>query len=225
MKLNGLLLLLSVGLLMACSDDDNDTDTTPIEKSARYRITVTGNWTGINHPTDYPANAHFSPVIGMAHKAGATIFSENELASDGIEVMAETGATSPLDDEIRDRIDAGEANLLIKEGGLATGDGEISFELTINRDFPLITLVSMLAPSPDWFIAAKNINLLENDKFITEVTIDAVAYDSGTDSGSTFTSPNADTNPAENISKITSAPLGNGNEVTPPLVRIQFSKL
>jgi hypothetical protein len=83
----------------------------------------------------------------------------------------------------------------------------------------------MLAPSPDWFIAAKNINLLENDKFITEVTIDAVAYDSGTDSGSTFTSPNADTNPAENISKITSAPLGNGNEVTPPLVRIQFSKL
>ena len=50
-------------------------------------------------------------------------------------------------------------------------------------------------------------------------------FDSGTDDGTNFTSGNADTSPADNIQEITSAPLGDGSNVSPTLVLIKFEKL
>lgn len=51
-----------------------------------------------------------------------------------------------------------------------------------------------------------------------------VTYDAGTDSGSNFTSADDDTDPADNISKITDAPLGNGSTVDPPMAMFTFVK-
>jgi hypothetical protein len=209
--------------LLSCSDDDDDPNIVP--GAVRYTVTITANWTSITHPTDYPSGAHFSPVIGMVHKSGASFFNENELASEGIEVMAETGGTSSLDAEINQIVNSGNALSLIKAGGLATGTSTIVFEIGVENEFNLVTLVSMIAPSPDWFIAVKDINLWENNAFVETKTVNTVVYDSGTDSGLSFTSANEDTNPAENITKIITSPLGDGNDVTPSLVTIKFDKL
>lgn len=211
-----------ISILSSCSDDD---DVVIDLNATRYRVTVTANWTSVTHPTDYPSNAHFSPVIGMVHKAGASFFNKNELASDGMEVMAETGATSPLDSEINEILLGGSALNMIKASGLSTGTSSINFEIQVKDDFTYVTLVSMIAPSPDWFIAVENVNLYENNVFVETKTVNAAAYDSGTDSGISFTSANADTDPAEDISLITTAPLGNGNTVDPPLVTVLFEKL
>ena len=83
----------------------------------------------------------------------------------------------------------------------------------VDRDFPLVTVVSMLAPSPDWFVGVAGLSLLEDGDWVDERVATLFAYDAGTDSGTTYTSPNADTSPPEPIHRIATGPLGNGRPV------------
>lgn len=62
----------------------------------------------------------------------------------------------------------------------------------------------MIAPSPDWFIGLESLNLLDNGQWINSKEIKLFLYDSGSDSGTQFTSANSVTNPKENITKLTS---------------------
>ena len=216
----GLLVILFFTSCSSSDDDDNIVIT-----GIKYKVTVTGNWTGANHPTDYPSNAHFSPVTGMTHKQGAKIFEINKLASEGIKIMAETGGTDKLLSEINELISQGKANQNIKASGLSSGSASFNFTISVNSDFPYITLVSMIAPSPDWFVAVEEVNLMENGSFVNSKIVNTTVYDAGTDSGSTFTSDNAVTNPAQNITLITGSPLGNGSGVTPYMMQIKFEKI
>ena len=60
----------------------------------------------------------------------------------------------------------------------------------------------MIAPSPDWFIATRNVNLKNEDgTWKDEITLDIHGYDSGTDSGEEFTSINNPTSPVEEIKR------------------------
>jgi hypothetical protein len=192
---------------------------------ATYNVTFVGNWSAANHPTDFPSGDHFSTAVGMVHQQGAVFFEAGELASDGMESMAETGATSELSAEIDAVVSAGMASETIIGEGLSSGFSEATFQITVTNDFPLVTLVSMIAPSPDWFVAAENITLLQGGVFVEDLTVNAVSYDSGTDSGGTFNAANADTDPAENITEITTAPLGNGTNVDPPMAMFTFVKV
>ncbi|NME70109.1 spondin domain-containing protein [Flammeovirga aprica] len=219
--------LLLIGILFSCSSSD-DTMLPPAGDdpiTATYKVTYQGTWTASSHPTDYPSNSHFSGVIGMAHNADTSLFKENTLATEGIKVMAETGGKSPLTTEILDVISSGSANLLISEGGLSSGTSKIEFEITVSSDHSYVSLVSMIAPSPDWFVAVESLNLYANNEWIDDITINPTHYDSGTDDGTTFASPNAPSNPRVNIFKITSAPLGNGTEVTPAVATFRFQKI
>lgn len=195
------------------------------QQTASYTVTFKGNWSESNHPTEFPTGSdHFSSVIGMAHKQDATIFEEGELATNGIEDMAETGSKSVLQDEIDILVDSGLALNRIDGGNLAGGTAETSLTINVTEEFSLVTLVSMIAPSPDWFVAIENIDLFDNGNFIDTITLDAASYDSGTDSGPSFTSTNDDTDPAENIFLITNGPLGNGTTVDPPVAFFTFVK-
>ena len=79
----------------------------------------------------------------------------------------------------------------------------------------------MLAPSPDWYIAVVNINMLEDKKFISQKTINAQTYDAGTDSGITYQSNNAPTMPKQPIKIIKTPPVGNGKVIA----TVMFTKL
>ncbi len=62
----------------------------------------------------------------------------------------------------------------------------------INENYPLITLVSMVAPCPDWFVGVGGLDLLgEDGEFVQSLTVPLVVYDAGTDNGITFTSSNS----------------------------------
>ncbi len=197
----------------------------PEETTATYNVTFIGNWSSTTHPVDFPAGDHFSPVVGMVHTSGISLFEEGELASDGIEEMAEEGTNAGLNAEVDALVSAGTALSYIDGPGLTSGFSEVTFEITVTKDFPLVSLVSMFGPSPDWFVAAENVNLYINNAFLDELSINAISYDSGTDSGTDYTSPDEDTSPAEGISLITGAPLGNGTSVDPPAAMISFVKL
>jgi len=88
----------------------------------------------------------------------------------------------------------------------------------------MVSVVSMLAPSPDWFIAVSNTNLIENNEWVTSKTIAVDIYDSGTDNASTFRSPDEPTLPPLPIDNINTPPLA-VNNVVAPLGSITFTKI
>jgi hypothetical protein len=109
--------------------------------------------------------------------------------------MAETGGTSVLLNEIATHIDNGFAEQSHILGSISSSPGNRTRNLTMSRDFPLMSLVTMIAPSPDWFVGVHDINLRPDGVWAQELIFDVFAYDSGTDSGSNYTSSNADITP------------------------------
>jgi len=57
-------------------------------------------------------------------------------------------------------------------------DTVLDFE--IEASHPLVTLVSMLGPSPDWFIGVSALNLREGNRWREIVEVDLYPYDGGT---------------------------------------------
>ena len=78
----------------------------------------------------------------------------------------------------------------------------------------------MIAPSPDWFVGAQSLALMEGGNWVDK-TIPLTAWDSGTDSGPNFTSGNQDTNPAQPISLINDGVFNPGN----PLGTMTFTRI
>ena len=185
------------------------TSTTPTAE-ATYTVTFTSTWSSTTHPINFPTNSnpHYSSLIGAVHNSsfnmwevGATV---GQNAAMGMEQMAETGGTSQLRTFIENAITATTAKAIISGAGLGQSTGSTSINFTATQEHPQITLVSMIAPSPDWFIGVQNLNLFENNAWVETKTIDLRLYDAGTDDGETYTAPNADTNPKEPISRLTS---------------------
>jgi hypothetical protein len=218
------LVVLFFVLLLGCSENETVITTPELELNARYRLTFNATWSALTHPTEFPANAHFSGLIGMTHNNNVMLFSKGELASEGIKNMAETGSKNPLEAEIQSFISAGTGNTLISGGGIGSSPGEVSLEFDVLISHTMVSVVSMLAPSPDWFIGVSNVNLIENAEWVTSKTITVDIYDSGTDDGATFASPDEPTIPRVPIFEINTPPLAVNNVVT-PLGSITFTKI
>lgn len=129
--------------------------------------------------------------------------------------MAETGSKSPLTNEIQVAIQAGWADALISGGGIGNSPGNVSVEFTANATHPLLSLVSMIAPSPDWFIGVHGFNLRPDGVWIDEITHSLAPYDAGTDSGIHYTSANASTIPQAPITRLESAPVIHEGTIVP----------
>jgi hypothetical protein len=72
----------------------------------------------------------------------------------------------------------------------------------------------LVAPSPDWFVGVSRLPLFEGGRWLDQGTIELVAWDAGTDSGATFTSPDAPSIAGMPIAKIVT-PLSPGSAVVP----------
>lgn len=222
-KLTIVLLAISSIFLVNCSDDDNF-EMFPSD-AVTYKVTFNLNWNSTDFPTDFPSNAHFSKLIGWSHQS-TTFFQTGTQASAGIKNMAETGGTSPLDAEIKTRIEQGEGlDRVIGNGLSSTGVGQISVEVVVHKDHPYVTLATMLAPSPDWYAATVSTLLYENGSYKDNLTKNLLVYDAGTDSGASFTSADEATTPQDGISMFVDAPLGDGNEISPAIGTVTFEKL
>ena len=173
--------------------------------NAKYRVTFTSTWTAATHPTNFPSGPHFSGLVGATHNEEIHIWELGALASDGIEQMAETGGTSRLGVEIEELIAAGTAHARLSGSNLPTSPASVTLDFDIVPSHPYVTLVSMLAPSPDWFVGVSGLSLLDEDGAWKESeTVMLLLYDAGTDDGATFTSGNADSDPAQPISRLSS---------------------
>ena len=182
------------------------------DTSARYRVDWNATWSAETHPDEFPGGAHFSDPIGATHDGTVAFWAPGGTATAGIERMAELGATSTLTAEVNAAIGAGSAASVLL-GDFINSPGGTSFEFDITAAHPLVTLVTMIAPSPDWFVGVHGLDLQPGGSWVDSLTVALDPYDAGTDSGASYTSPNADSD--EPISRITGAPFLDGDKVRP----------
>lgn len=188
---------------------------TPQVAPARYLVTFTSTWSASTHPSDFPPDAHYSSLIGGTHRETVVFWSAGRLASDGIKDMSERGRVSPLDAEVQAAIDAGHAEAILRGGALNQSPGTITMEFDITATFRLVTLVTMVAPSPDWFVGVSGLALLRDGRWMDELTIELHPYDAGTDSGASYRSPDLVTSPRQPIARITGFPFLSNGAVAP----------
>lgn len=174
---------------------------------ARYQVTFYATWSPATHSggvLGIPANPHFSRPIGAAHTSSMVFWKAGATASNGIERMAEGGATDPLLSEMQ----VAGASSLTTVAGIAS-PGASTMTLTVSTLHPQITWVTMVAPSPDWFAGVHNLDLYTEGGFLSSKSIDLLAYDAGSDDGASFTAPDADSSPKQPIQLIAQTPLQN----------------
>ena len=134
-------------------------------ESAAYGVTFRAVWDADSHGNrpPFPSGAHFSRVAGAAHAEEVSFWSAGGIATPGIESMAETGSVSTLCREIEAEADRGGSGpCLMSAEASFQSPGSVSFSFEADAERPSLTLVSMIAPSPDWFVGVNGIRLLES---------------------------------------------------------------
>ncbi|MFN2572581.1 MAG: spondin domain-containing protein [Gemmatimonadales bacterium] len=162
---------------------------------AEYTVIIKSTWTKTTHPFEYPSDGHFSGMIGASHNAKYSIFAVGRRPTPGLERLSEEGKHSPLDTEIRSAMDQGNALMEFESGGLKNWKDSMVSTVRVDAAHPFVSVVNMVAPSPDWFTGASSVNLLENGAWVARRTLSLPAYDSGGDDGKTYKARDADTNP------------------------------
>jgi hypothetical protein len=144
-----------------------------------------------------------------------SFWQEGSLASEGIRQMAERGRKTPLDAEVQQAIAIGLAQHLLSGPELDTTPGSASMEFDVSQAFPLVTLVTMIAPSPDWFVGVSELALFQNGQWRDEVRVELAGFDAGTDSGVTYRSADRETTPRAVISRLRGYPVESAGTVGP----------
>ncbi|HVY71173.1 MAG TPA: spondin domain-containing protein [Verrucomicrobiae bacterium] len=176
--------------------------------TAQYRVDFHATWSQATLPTNWPAGAHFSGLVGGVHNAEVHFWRDGETASEGIRLMAERGQKATLLNEIAPAIANGTAIFQLSGDGVGSSPGTASlvFPQAMRRDYPLVTLVSMIAPSPDWFVGVDSLSLIEDGQWVASKEVTLYGRDAGTDSGITFTSPDQVTAPRGVVEPFTGFP-------------------
>ena len=168
----------------------------PQPQSVQYRVTLVLDWTASTHPSTVPPSAHISPTVIASHSQVGDLFVAGALASNGIEQMAETGGTSLLRTEL-----SGDPTVTgVRVGSRIDDAGQESFTVTLTQEASMVSLVTMLAPSPDWFVGIRDQPMFVDGVWVDDVSRDLSNYDAGTDNGTDWQSANFDTDPAQVIS-------------------------
>ena len=184
--------------------------TTGPTETAAYTVTFDSTWSAATHPTAFPGGAHFSGLVGGTHDDSVHFWTMGGLSSPGMESMAEFGGTFQLSNEVSTAVTAGSAGQVITGGVIFSSPGSANASFTVSQDHSLATLVTMIAPSPDWFVGVDGLDLLVDGNWVDELIIPLAAYDAGTDNGTSFTSPDSNTQPQQPISVITGFPFASG---------------
>lgn len=166
-------LLAAVSLaLVGCSDDDDNNNNAP--STAQFEVTV----------TNLTAAQPFSPVLLVAHSDGWNAFADGSRASDGIEVMAESG--SPAD--LRSEAQAQSQYISSAVGSAPQGPASVSQVYTL--DVPAnkladleLTMATMLVNTNDAFTAVNGGSLAGLDVGMSR-TFNTPTWDSGTEANS-----------------------------------------
>ncbi len=176
------------------------------QSTATYDINFTSTWNASDHST-LPSNAHWSNLVGAKnHNSDITFLEMGGTATLGIENVAETGSNTVFNSEVQTAINAGDAEQWLQEpfSPFAAISSATLSDVVVSEDYSLLTLVSMIAPSPDWMIAVNSLNLWDSSlsQWKETFTVDLFPYDAGTENGFGYSGDNLATTPRGVITTI-----------------------
>ena len=183
---------------------------------AAYDVTFEGLWNLNSTPGGVAGGAHFTTLIGAVHNGNVTFWAAGGTASSGVEEVAEIGGTSAFKSEYN-AVPAAHRKALIEAGGTGA-TGTSTFTIEASTTHPLVTLLSMIGPSPDWFVGVSGLSLRNSQGWQSRVSMDLFPYDAGTEDGTEFTLSNPATNPQGTITSIK----GQGKFSNEPMARLTF---
>lgn len=215
----GILLLGVLFLLTNCNKDKID------RFDVVYDVRFESDWSSATHPTDYPSNAHFSPMIGVSHTVNTSIFTVGLSATDGVKNLAETGNTDEIENDITKLINGGTALDQFK-GESFDSPGNNTAQIGVRAGHHFVTVMSMIAPSPDWYVAATTSLIDPTDgEFYDMVTVHAMTFDAGTDAGNTFVSADTPVEPRDVVTILNEGPLTEGTDTIVNMGRFIFTRV
>ena len=192
-------------------------------QSATYRVAFEGKFaaSALASGVSVPSGEHFTTLIGAVHNGSVTFWSDGGTASAGIESMAEVGGTSTFKSEINAAMP--NALAVIEQSIASGGTATATVDITLTTDHPLVTLTSMVAPSPDWFVGVSELSLRNtaDDGWQPTHSVDLFPYDAGTEEGTEFSLTNDATSPQGTIASIK----GTGKFSNEPIATLVFDLL
>merc|ERR1712048_473100 len=158
------------------------------------------------YPTGLPTVAatglpHYSQMAVCVHTSAYTMSASGSMASPGLKKLAEMGQTSSLLAECQNNTMSEHAFSQAQAGTPATSTSFPSFRLRASPQYSHVSFATMIAPSPDWY-AYGSVNLFCGNVPCSTATTSVLRYDAGTDSGASYTTANAMTNPPASISNL-----------------------
>ena len=121
-------------------------------------------------------------------------------ASRAVRQFVETGDATELEDEIKYDSNIFDDFHMPK---IPKGYGHSETTFFVDGEHRLVSFITKIIPSPDWFIGIDSVELCKDGKWVEHLTLDLNPLDAGTDNGLTFTAPNWPTKPQELVEKIT----------------------
>ena len=201
-----------------------------------YDIDFKGLWDTTVTPSGVPGGAHFTTLIGGVHSDAVSFLAAGQQASAGVEAMAEAGSTGPLTGEVQAAIDSDSetdpqtALSVVSQsvGGGPKPTATLS-EVELASEFPRLTLTSMVAPTPDWFVGVSGLRLLDDrglddrGRWLRSQTVNLYPWDAGTkddvSANNGFSLAGADTDPQGTIRSLR----GVGPFTIEPIAALEFT--
>lgn len=153
-----------------------------------YRITIDNQWNPDDYPDAFPEDAHFSHLGGATHNDTVSFWNYGEQLTPAMVWMAETGNVDQIvQQDFQQAMDNDNAYSTIWERRYTPeqlpGPGTSERIIRMHPDFPLVTFVTMLGPSPDWFVGVSGYDLTEAGEWQDSASVDLVLYDGGSEDG------------------------------------------
>lgn len=126
--------------------------------------------------TNLTRNQIFSPPVVISHKKGFHLFELGQPANDQLYPLAEDGETAPLTDHLATLPSVHEFAV----AGPVMPGTSVTLEVSTRGHFKYVTAAGMLVTTNDAFFAIRGVKV----PFFGEKTVQAVAYDSGSEANS-----------------------------------------
>jgi hypothetical protein len=104
------------------------------------------------------------------------------------------------------------ANTKFESASLRNFPASTSLKFEASDTHAYLSALSMIAPSPDWFVGVSNLALKQDNRWITDQTIPLIPWDAETEDGTQFSLNNAGSSPHTRVSIVSNSPF-NGSPV------------
>ncbi|GMG83413.1 hypothetical protein LNKW23_26260 [Paralimibaculum aggregatum] len=179
----------------------------------RYRLDVAVTGFDLAADPPPPNDAHFSHIGGATHTGAMDFWEVGGLLTPGLIRMAEIGSVDQfVAEDVAAAVTAGTAGAPIAfEQWFCPGFvsdarcGGLTVYIDMDEAFPLLTLVSMIGPSPDWFVGVDGLEMHDGTDWVDHLVVELQTYDGGTRSGNAWAIGGPQNDPQAAVTLITDA--------------------